>query len=345
MSPEPYVRGQTLVLAILLVASALLGSPLATLVCAVASGLGAWALHANYLQDLLAGGVEPPHHRQRLDAIVTSDVRAALFLGIAISAPLVCFPIYRPDIGQVPATPVLLAATAAGVLLSSLVDWYVILPRVSGMLGVRPCREPLGDHPRFPRTWRETTRWWYVHRIAAALVLRFGLSYAVVLTVERHTSLPGGASLVGGAVGGSFAAYLAAIPTAVWQAGHPSMIVGRTVRRHSVQRTPRAFTVMGQTVRTPWPKRRVTGSWRPREYVYDVALEAVQLVPAAFRERTIPRDTDGQVVYERDPAKLEVRDVSTGKPEPAKRPFSGCRESCSGINWYCIENPRCFATK
>ena len=95
----------------------------------------------------------------------------------------------------------------------------------------------------------------------------------------------------------------------------------------------------------PWLKRRTVGSRRPAEYVYDVALEAVQLVPVAAREGAIPRDPDGNIVYERDPVKVDVRDVGASTPERAKRPFSGCEGRCSGINWYCIENPRCFATK
>jgi hypothetical protein len=41
---------------------------------------------------------------------------------------------------------------------------------------------------------------------------------------------------------------------------------------------------------------------------------------------------------------MEVRDARPSEPERAK-PFSGCKGGCSGINWYCIENPRCFAPK
>jgi hypothetical protein len=345
MSPEPYVRGQAFVFAVLLVTAAVFGSAVAALACSVVSGMAAWALNARYVQDVLIGGVDIPPHRERLDLIVVGDVRAAVTLGVVIGALMVGFPIHRPNVGVAPVTTILLAATASVILLSSLVDWYVILPRVSGLLGIRPCREPDRDHPRFPKTWRETTRWWYIHRIVAALVLRFGLSYAVVLTVERHTSLPGEASVVGGAVVGSFAAYLAAIPKAVWQAGHPTMIVGRTMRRHTVQRTPRAFTVMKRSLQIPWLKRRTVGPLRRREYVYDVALEAVQLVPASAREKTIPRDHNGNLLYERHPAKLEVRDINASEPEPAQQAFSGCKASCSGISWYCIENPRCFATK
>jgi hypothetical protein len=344
MSPEPYLRGQALVLAILLLATAVLGSALAALVCAVASGLAAWGLHAHYRSDLSAAQADVPPHRERLDLIVAGDVRAAIAAGVIAGGLLIGFPIHRPDVGVVPATLILLAATAAVILLSSLFDWYIILPRVSGLLGIRPCRDPDRDHPRFPRTWRETTRWWYIHRIVAALVLRYGLSYAVVFTIEHHVSLPGGTDIVSGAAVGSFAAYLAAIPAAVWQAGHPSLIVGRTVRRHHVEITPRTLSAFGWRIQIPWPKRHALATLLPREYVYDVALESVQLVPAASREHKIPRHRDGNVIYERNPVKMEVRDARPSGPERAK-PFSGCEGRCSGISWYCIENPRCFATK
>jgi hypothetical protein len=346
VSPEPYVRGQAVAVAVLLVAAAVLGSPLAMLVCSLAGGLCAWGLRARYRGDVLLARVDVPPHRERLDLIVAGDMRAALGAGLVASGLLVAFPADRPDLGIAPGTLVLLSVTATVIVLSSLVDWYVILPRVSGLLGTRPCRQPDGDHPRFPRTWRETTRWWYVHRIVAALVLRFGLSYAVVLTVAEHVSLFGGASVVAGAAVGGFAAYLAAIPQAVWQAGHPSMIVGRTVRRRSVQRTRRTVTVLGRRLPLPLPKRRAVGPPRAREYVYDVALESVQLVPAAGREGAVPRDDRGAIAYERNPTKLQVRDTGASEPEPAiEHPFSGCEDRCSGVSWYCIENPRCFAPK
>jgi hypothetical protein len=342
MSPEPYVRGQALVFALLLLATAVLGSALAALVCAAATGLGAWGLHAHYRRDLTAAQADVPPHRERPDLIVAGDVRAAAASGLIAGGLLVGFPIHRPDLGIAPSTLILLAATAAVILLSSLFDWYVILPRVSGLLGIRPCREPDRDHPRFPKTWRETTRWWYIHRIVAALVLRYGLSYAVVFTIERHVSLPGGTDIVSGAAVGSFAAYLTAVPAAVWQAGHPSLIVGRTVRRHKIELSPRTLSAFGWKIQIPWPKRLATHVLLPREYVYDVALESVQLVRASSRERKVPRDDS--IVYERNPTKMEVRDARASDPQPTES-FSGCHDRCSGISWYCIENPRCFAPK
>jgi hypothetical protein len=62
-------------------------------------------------------------------------------------------------------------------------------------------------------------------------------------------------------------------------------------------------------------------------------------------EGVIPHEPNGGVAYERDPAKLELRDVRASAPEPADPPFTGCEGRCSGINWYCIENPHCFEPK
>jgi hypothetical protein len=327
--------------------AALQGPAIAALLCTGATALVAGVLYVRYRGDLQAAHVDVvPQHRERLDLIVAGDVRAALAVGAVAASFMLALSVERPDLGIAPVSAVLLGVTAAIVLLSSLVDWYLILPRISGLLGIRPCREPDTDFPRRPQTWREVTRWWYVHRIIAALALRFGLSFAISFTASQHMDVPYGASIVAGAAVGFLASYIAAVRKATWQAGHPSLIVGRTVRRRVVERVPRRITVFGREVKLPYLTRAEVGEMRPREYVYDVSLEAVQFVVAAkYEGEDVPRrDKKGRIVYERNPAKMLVRDVEASTPEPAE-PFAGCDGRCSGINWYCIENPRCFATK
>ncbi len=345
MSPDPYVRGQALALAAALVVAAVFGSAIAELACTAAAALGAWILHARYRGDLSTAGVKRvPSHRRTLDLMVAGNVRLVVVVG-ALSGVVMLFAVKRPDLGIAPISAVVLAVTAAIILLSSLVDWYVILPRVSGLLGIRPCREPDRDFPRRPETWREVTRWWYIHRIIAALILRFGLSIAVSIAVAHHIAVPHGSGVVAGAMVGSFAAYVAATPAAAWQAGHLTLIVGRTVQRREVARVPRTIVVFGRTVRLPFLTQGIAGPHQPREYVFDVALEAVQLGLAEPREQEqVPRDERGAILYERNPAKLLVKDIDASRPQPAQ-PFVGCRGRCSGINWYCIENPRCFKNK
>ncbi len=346
MSPEPYVRGQAVALALALLLLALQGPAIAALACAAVTALGAGVLYLRYRGDLLAAGVkEVPWHRQRPDLIVAGDTRAALVTGGVAAAIVLAFSVEQLDLGIAPASAVLLGITAVIILLSSLIDWYVILPRISGLLGIRPCREPDRDFPRRPETWREITRWWYIHRIVAALALRFGLSFAITFTVSHHTTVPHGAGIVAGAAVGFLASYLAAVRSAAWQAGHLTLIVGRSVRRRDVHRVPRTISLFGRRLKLPYLTTPVVGDFRSREYVYDVALEAVQLASIAKRERReAPRDSEGNISYERDPAKLLVKDIDASTPQPAE-PFVGCECRCSGINWYCIENPRCFATK
>jgi hypothetical protein len=347
MSPEPYVRAQAGALACALLVAVLQGPAIAALTCTGVTALVASVLYMRYRGDLRSARVDVvPQHRERLDLIVAGDVRGALAVGAVAAAFMLVLSVERPDLGIAPISAVLLGVTAAIILLSSLVDWYLILPRISGLRGIRPCREPDTDFPRRPQTWREVTRWWYIHRIIAALALRFGLSFAISLTVAQHMDIPYGASIVAGAAVGFLASYVAAVRKAAWQAGHPSLIVGRTVRRLTVERRPLKITVLGRKLELPYLTRAEVGEMRPREYVYDVSLEAVQFVAAAkYKGEDVPRyDNDGKVLYERDLAKVLVRDVEASAPEPAE-PFSGCEGRCSGINWYCIENPRCFATK
>jgi hypothetical protein len=344
MSPEPYLRGMAFVLALLLVAAAVLGASVAALACAVTGTLVAWGLHRKYRHDVRVADVQIPPHRERLDLIVVGDARAALAIGVVASAFAVAF---RPDdphlvSAGVASASIPVAVAITTVYLSSLVDWYITLPRISGLLGARPCRPSTGDPPTFPATWRETTRWWYVHRIVAALVVRFGLAYAVTLAVSDLLGLGIESRLLGSAAVGSFSAYLLAIPWAVREAGHPHLIVGQTVRRQRMRRRSLwELRFRGRTIlRVPSRKRDAVETTREREYVYDVSLEGVQVVPAHPRESR-PTD-DGATDYERNPKRIPLRKVDDADPA---RSFSGCDEVCSGINWYCIENPRCFEPK
>lgn len=342
MSPEPYVRGQAFVFALALVAESLLGSPLGGLIVLAVCGVSALLLRARYRTELLAARVVVPPHRERLDRIVDGDLQTVLGVGITASAIMIGFGVTPVDIGLAPVTPLLLAVAAGVVYVSSLVDWYVILPRITGMLGARPCRPDREHHPRFPHTWRDTTRWWYIHRIVAALALRFGLAYAITFALHRYISVPAGTTIVVGAALGFLAAYLKAVPYAAMQAGHPTMIVGDTVLRFESIRVWRRVRVLGLSIALPPKKRVESGELSPREWVYDVALEGVQVVPVREREGKPPRARDGAIEYENRPRKIRLQDID--RCEPA-RPFRGCEERCSGINWYCIENPRCFESK
>lgn len=337
------VRAQAVVLALLLIAVATLGAPWEAAVIATGVGLAGMALRWKYGTDLRRTTSVLPPHRDRLDLIVSGDLRATTLIGLAVALTLILGAVEPPD-GVGTARSVLLALLVVGafIYVSSFADWYLILPRISGQLGARPCRSHLGQEPGvWPNTWRETTTWWYVHRLIAALALRFGLGYTVTLIVSGFITFELGPRLFSAGVLGLFAEYspLRLAPVSR-EAMHPQLVVGRTVRR--VRREQRVHWQLRMGPVTLFALHRKTSvpeNVSDREYVYDVSVEGVQLVPVASREETSER-----VDFEREPLRVQLKDVD--EAVPGEPPFSGCEGGrCSGINWYCIENPRCFRTK
>jgi hypothetical protein len=77
-----------------------------------------------------------------------------------------------------------------------------------------------------------------------------------------------------------------------------------------------------------------------RYYVVDVAIESIQIVDVVPHEaESLPEPEK----FNRDPGIVSLSDA--GAIRPARPQFCGCEDRCSGINWYCIDNPRCFAPK
>jgi hypothetical protein len=329
MSPLPYVRAHAAVLAALLIASGILGASLLALLCALSSAAGAALLNLRYRHDVAVSGATIPSHRAKLDDVVASDAAAAL--GPATLLIVVSLVVgLTPGGGAATARIAIgfLAIAAAAIYLSSLVDWYIILPRISGQLGARPCRSRDPAFP-FPHSWKEVTRWWYIHRIVATVVFRFLTAAAIAAVLGEFIGAGEGAKVLAGLVMGIFATYLSTIGSAVFQGAQPKLLVGETV---VVRPRPR---------RQWWPPFSMIHppDLRGQQYVIDVSLEGIHLTAAAPREaKVLPeprfvRDADRLPLVNHDSAKL------------ASERFSGCAHRCSGINWYCIENPRCFEAK
>lgn len=316
VSPEPWVRIQAGAVCVLLIATVVLGGA----VVAVAFGglLALWAfwLWWKYRRDKSLVNVEAPPHRERLDLLVAGDARASLLAPLVLGAFAI---VMSPTVPRV--APYVLDAVATGAFVgvvvysSSFVDWYLILPRLSGMLGPRPCRQD-GDFKTFPRTWREVTRWWYGHRIVADFVLVYGAALAVGMVVA---GLAGASSpwmdFAFTAVFGTVGAYRKALGPAAKEWMHPRLIVGRTV----------------------------SSRFGDRRYVFDVAIEGVQLVPAEkFEGRAEQMFPDQRPEYERHPERVPLDSVDEmGDADP----YAGCQRRCAGISWYCIENEDCFKPK
>lgn len=340
MSPLPYVRGQAIVLAILIAVAGLFDGALVAVCVGAAAMLWLVAMRFKYRRDLAATTSWVPDHRTKLDHVVAFDplvtilpatVAALLFL-LGVLPPIV-------DVGTVYGAAVVLAPTAAVIWGSSLIDWYLILPRISGQLGYRPCRAAEEEEwfP-FPYTWKEVTRWWYIHRAVGTLVFHLGLSAAIAAVVVSATGFDFLGHAVAGFVMLMFGAYAilavargSILAREVGQMGHAKGIVGQTVtverragRRHPVQ----LWRML--------PAIEIDG----RRLVVDVALESIQLAQVEPREKaTLP----SPLRFDKDFDSLRLADVDAIRQANSK--FSGCGGRCSGINWYCIENPNCFKPK
>jgi hypothetical protein len=340
VSPIPYVRLQAFVLGVLIVLAGVFDEALTPAICASAALIWLMFLRHRYLRDVQGQDACLPLHRAKLDRVVEKDGCVVLLSGLIVCLVVAMDPVH------VPHWLVVIGKTAGAfgvgwtvVYASSLVDWYVILPRVSGQLGYRPCRAAEEvEYFSFPYTWREVTRWWYIHRVVAATAFRLGLSAAVTTAAVAVTGVPLLGRAIAWSIGLMFGAY--ALITAflglreahqVSQAGHPKGYVGQTV---SVERRA------GRRSRLlPW-RRLAALAIEGRHYVVDVSLESTQLALVSGRE-AIAEATP--IRFERDVDSVPLKDLDAIRQ--ARPKFDGCRNGCSGINWYCIENPHCYRTK
>jgi hypothetical protein len=340
MSPLPYVRGQVVVLAFLIALAGLFDDALVAVCVGIAAMLWLLVMHFKYLRDLAATTSWVPDHREKLDRVVAFDPLITI-VPATVMAMLVLSGRLQPivSVAAVHGAVVVLAPTAAVIWGSSLIDWYLVLPRISGQLGYRPCRAAEEEEwfP-FPYTWKEVTRWWYIHRAVAALVFHLGLSAAIAAVVVSLTGFDFLGHAVAGFVMLMFGAYAfvavlrgSTLAKEVAQAGHVKGIVGQTVtvERRAGRRHPLQF----------WhklPALEIDG----RRLVVDVALESIQLARVEPRELANP---SAPLRFEKDFDSVRLSDVDAIRQANSK--FSGCRGRCSGINWYCIENPNCFKPK
>lgn len=338
MSPLPHVRRQVVALGVLLVLGGVLGAGTITGAYALAALLWMTYLRRRYRQDV--GNVEVPEHRARLDRVVAGDAIRSLVPALVVSAVFLVHPLNPTDWLKVARSAlVALGLGATAIYGSSLVDWYLILPRISGQLGHRPCRA--GDEDErftFPETWREVTRWWYIHRVVATVAFRFSLSAGIAFVLVGISGLEVVGKAGAGIVMFTFGAYAitaitrgTALAREVGQSGHVKGIVGQTVTVERRRERRRRFPPWGTL-----PPLSIPG----RHYVVDVALESVQLAAVAPREAA---ELPCPLRFERNVNSVPLADV--GAIRQADEKFVGCRSRCSGINWYCIENPRCFEPK
>jgi hypothetical protein len=215
-----------------------------------------------------------------------------------------------------------------GMFWSSLVDWYWVLPRISGIYGARPCRRGDENGPAPVTAWDVVTSLWYGHRTASVISIFLGAGALVGAIVGAISSAAAAdptvtkaLALVTGVVPLVAGVFVKRVPVGFAQAIRPTFTLGE------------AYAVAGPVVPTS-------------RWVVDVSLEGAGTMDIAeHRTRYTDRRTHGRSQFG---APKHDRVVPLGdleKENTSKAGFGDCGNGiCCGINWYCVENVN-FARK
>jgi hypothetical protein len=208
------------------------------------------------------------------------------------------------------------ALVAAVVFVSSLVDWYWILPRLGGIGDwPRPCTVEV---PNDRHNWRFLTQFWYGHRLLAeflsvATIEASAVYLAATDDANRGLWIPLAAVCTLGA--GRF------IPSwlGCWGNVHnPEVQVGSVIRVARVGWEPSAREL----------------------YVVDVDLRGIQCMFIDEARLELDGAANPEQAFQ---SKKETTSIKPGEhvdPLATYRP--PCSDHCTGINWYCSNNPRAY---
>jgi hypothetical protein len=250
---------QSAVAAATVSAVALFGDPATAVWIAGAAFVVAVALNLDYAHALGAQG----RSRRR----IIGDRSVARFTVAGLGLPLLLAIVanladHHPhtalwgfSASEVEALLIAAAMLFAIILVSSLIDWYYVRPRLDGVVGAPPCRSSdWGARKRL-------TRRWYLHRgIATLSFFGFGFVVALVVMLMLVREHPAAAGVVGG-VGGIASLFLifastyrSQIPVVAKWALSPAFVLGDDLSYEAHK-------------------------WAGRGYVLHVAVPVVKLVP------------------------------------------------------------------
>jgi hypothetical protein len=332
---------QAVVLAILLIPLALvaplLGTSVALIVFTV--GLCLWAIYVIQSHEargreargeqhptLPAAPAKPPDgefdddgEQRRWEWRNSSDLKVFRSIVIATAAPsvvgVVLFAFGGAPLSRVPHEerlwlvflPAALLATL--IYVPTLIDWYYVLPRLSGVVRLPPCRS--GSD----RSWITTTRAWLASRwlslmlgpiVSGTALVGATMYYFLAFTnVELKDQITVSANSFGATllIAGIGVAVSFKLLDRLNDVLNPIKVVGKLVRYRNTL-----------------------------HYVVDVSVQGTKInkvtTAAQYGGEPFPNHK-GQLV---DPKDLTV--------EEQELPFGGCDKVCCGVNWYCDNNWR-----
>jgi hypothetical protein len=276
-------------------------------VVALSVGIGAYAalLDLSYLARRRKRRMLALSHRRFLDCVVRAQWITLATVGTGVALTLAALDTVPFD----DADPAVNAIIVGWVVLwtivyvSALVDWYWILPKVSGIVAPPPCTVVGG------KTFDRMTGLWLFHRGAATALVTFvlaGVPAWIAGTIDEGSWERTLLTLVGAALAIGFNAVNAGTVWALKQFNHPLVAVGWYVRER-------------KDVNEPEPQDA---------YVLDVAVSGIKY--------KLESDINGKFVH--DGLILPFSQVDPKRRSNRQKPVCPSLRECQAANWYCLRN-------
>jgi hypothetical protein len=245
-------------------------------------------------------------HRRYLDRIVRAQWLSLLVVGSAIAQVLAAAGAH-PWASDSDVVQILFGAYAIGIgtiYASSLVDWYWVLPKVSGIVAPPPCTNVVA------KTYAGVTKIWFFHRAVATTVITAliaGTPAYIAGTLATNSGfLRAGLTIVGAAAAIGFNAATAGTVWAFGQFLSPKQEVGGYVRR----------------------RKDIDDSHPQDAYILDVSVQGI----------TVKLEDDVDREFGIDGDLLPYHEAQQLKKSNRKQPFCPSLQDCRAANWYCLRN-------
>jgi hypothetical protein len=302
VSMTAYAAVNTIALVLLVIS----GYPETASVLAVV--LAVWALALELTYRLRRKSDHVPEHRAKLDKLVRRQW--ALCLGcvaIAVVSGL-NLGLTRTTRTDVEFLDGAVLVAFLSVWLSSLIDWYWVLPRLAGIGGPPPCQDTHSD------TWNSVTKVWLYHRAIATLLFIGGVAaipgYLSLASSNHALAVVLGVVTFG--VPAVMSEQAAAAVKALMNGLNPSAPVGSIVRVRMLD----VLTV----------------------YLVDVSLQGSKYKRLDWTS-VWDEKSDGPQIRNDVLASSNMSEVVREAPSPCSP------ESCNRRNWYCRHNEKAYTRR
>jgi len=273
------------------------------------------SLAAIYLVRLRRSKRNRPTHRRDLDRWVVAQWTIAPTI-IVLASLLLDLALLRHAGRFLDAAAIASVVAGLGVYVSATVDWYVIMPGVSGLVRPAPCQTPGKER------WARVSKLWFFHRGFATILVP--VCILGVFSFMAATSEDVGSERLAwigaiGLVGAVFYRYQNGALTALWWGLRAPKHVGDIV---TLEDGGLAYVVdlavQGINYMRLNDDRSYSGARFPHKKDDDIPLELVR--------RLKPHNPAGAIVLS----------APCGNSSDDCSPQA---EWCSGVNWYCRCNP------